>query len=108
MTDDWVCFLKRSPVGSHQVVLDVFHCYKVSQLDGVLFLSLFMLSHQGGIVCLSVGHMQVSSSFDGLIHSFLLYFTPGFTVFAIGQVVLECRRSVLVLNFYFGGGTQLQ
>ena len=73
-------------------------------MDGVLFLDFFVLFHQGGIVCLSVGHMQVSSSFDGLIYSFLLYFTPRFTIFAIGQVVLEYRRGVLVLNFYFGGG----
>ena len=91
MTDDGVCFLKRLPVGSHQVVLDVFHGYKVCQMDGVLFLNLFMLFHQGGIVCFSVGYMQVSGSFDGLIYSFLLYFTPGFTVVTIGQVVLEYR-----------------
>ena len=77
-------------------------------MDGILFLNFFVLFHQGGIVCFSVGHMQVSSSFDGLIYSFFLYFTPRFTVFTIGQVVLEYRRTVLVSNFDFGGGTRLQ
>ena len=77
-------------------------------MDGVLFLDLLMLSHQGGIVCLSVGHMQEMSSLDGLIYSFLLYFTPGFTIFTIGQVVLEYRQSVFGLDFYFGGRTRLQ
>ena len=69
---------------------------------------LFMLFHQGGIVCFSVGYMQVSCSFDGLIYSFFLYFAPRFTIVTIGQVVLKYRRSVLVLNFYFGSGTRLQ
>ena len=108
MIDDGVCFLKRFPVGSHQVVLDVFHGYKVCQIDGVLFLNLFMLFHQGGIVCFNVGYMQVSCSFNGFIYSFFLYFAPRLTVFTFGQVVLEYSRSVLVLNFYFGSGTRLQ
>ena len=63
MADDWVCFLKCLPVGSHQVMFDMFHCHKVCQMDGVLFLNFLVFFHQGGIVCLSVGDVQVSGSF---------------------------------------------
>ena len=72
-------------------MFDVFHCYKVRQMDGILLLDFFVLFHQGRIVCLSMGHVQVTSSFNGLIYSFLLYFTPGFTIFTVWQVVLKYR-----------------